>query len=126
MTKDAIESLDALHRLNLQTGISVETLSALRGVAKESGTDLDTVAGMVNKLEKNMLTFAQIAGALLIAGCAGFDRSNQVNYWTPYTSPGSALPSTSALVNYCDEKDESGLCKKWHYPGDEIRPMAKP
>ncbi len=56
----------------------------------------------------------------LFAGCA--NSPNQVNQWTPYTSPGSALPSPTALVNYCDEKDETGLCKKWHYPSDEIRP----
>lgn len=48
-----------LHRLALQTGITVETLSALRGIAKQSGSDLDTVAGAVNKLEKNMMIFAQ-------------------------------------------------------------------
>ena len=54
-----IEAEAALHKLNLQTGISVEMLSALRPIAKQSGTDFDTVADMVNKLEKNMLTFAQ-------------------------------------------------------------------
>ena len=59
MVSGAIESMDALHRLNLQTGITVETLSALRPIAKAGGTDLDTLAGMVNKLEKNMLAFAQ-------------------------------------------------------------------
>jgi len=57
-----IEAEASLHRLALQTGITVETLSALRPVAKEAGTDLDTAAGMVNKLEKNMLTFAQSGG----------------------------------------------------------------
>lgn len=57
-----IEAEASLHKLALQTGITVETLSALRPIAKQAGTDLDTVAGMVNKLEKNMLTFAQSGG----------------------------------------------------------------
>lgn len=54
-----IEAEAQLHRLNLQTGLSVDMLSALRPVAKAGGSDLDTLAGMVNKLEKNMLAFAQ-------------------------------------------------------------------
>lgn len=62
MIMGAIEGEAALHKLNLQTGISVELLSALRPVAKQSGTDIDTVAGMVNKLEKNMTSFAQTGG----------------------------------------------------------------
>lgn len=57
--KGGIEAEAQLHKLSLQTGITVETLSALRPIAKQAGTDLETVAGMVNKLEKNMLTFAQ-------------------------------------------------------------------
>jgi hypothetical protein len=57
-----ISSVAMLERLSLQTGITVETLSALRGVAAASGTSMDTVAGMVAKLEKNMLQFAQSGG----------------------------------------------------------------
>lgn len=59
MVNKAIETEAALHRLNLQTGITVETLSALSGIAKQAGTDLGDAAGLVNKLEKNMLSFAQ-------------------------------------------------------------------
>lgn len=62
MTKGAIEAEASLHKLALQTGLTVELLSALRPIAKQSGTDFDDVAGMVNKLEKNMLTFAQSGG----------------------------------------------------------------
>lgn len=59
MTNGAIESMAALHKLELQTGLSVEMLSALRPLAKQAGTDFEDAAGMINKLEKNMLTFAQ-------------------------------------------------------------------
>ncbi len=55
----------SLHRLSLQTGVAVETLSALRPVAKAAGTDLDTTATLVNRLEKNMLTFSQTGKGLM-------------------------------------------------------------
>ena len=73
-----------------------------------------------------MKTLIAIGTGILLSGCAGFDRANQVNQWLPYTSPGSELPSTSALFNYCDQKDEQGLCKKWHYGSGEIRPYDVP
>ena len=57
-----IASVAALERLSLQTGITVETLSALRPVAAAAGTNMDAVAGMVAKLEKSMLSFAQTGG----------------------------------------------------------------
>jgi hypothetical protein len=60
--ESGISSVAMLERLSLQTGITVETLSALRGVAAASGTGMDAVAGMVAKLEKNMLQFAQSGG----------------------------------------------------------------
>src|SRR5947209_7135608 len=55
MIRGSAEALDHLRSLSIQTGVTVETLSALKGVAKESGTNLDSAAGMVNRLEKNML-----------------------------------------------------------------------
>lgn len=54
-----IESVAMLERLSQRTGITVETLSALRSVAAASRTDMDSVAAMVGKLDKNMLEFAQ-------------------------------------------------------------------
>ena len=62
MVTGAAESMNALHELSLRTGATVEQLSALRGVAKAAGTDMDTVAGLTNKLEKNMLDFARGGG----------------------------------------------------------------
>jgi hypothetical protein len=55
MIRSSAEALDHLRQLSIQTGITVETLSALKGVAKAAGADLDTVAKSVNILEKNML-----------------------------------------------------------------------
>lgn len=57
-----IKAQASLKELSLQTGLSVEILSALRPVANQAGTTLENVAGMVNKLEKNMLAFAQSGG----------------------------------------------------------------
>ena len=62
MIKGATESMNALHELSLRTGATVEQLSALRGVAKAAGTDMDTVASLTNRLEKNMLEFARGGG----------------------------------------------------------------
>jgi len=49
-----IESAASLEKLSAQTGISVESLSALRNVAVLSGTDFGQVAGAVDKLSKSM------------------------------------------------------------------------
>lgn len=57
--ESGIESVAMLDRLAKSTGLTVETLSALRTVAAESHTNLDAVATMVAKLDKNMLDFAQ-------------------------------------------------------------------
>lgn len=56
--KGAISAEAALYDLHLRTGVTVETLSALKGVAKLAGTDLQTVGGYVNALEKTMGQFA--------------------------------------------------------------------
>lgn len=72
-----IEAEAMLHRLALQTGITVETLSALKGVAKLAGTDLDTVAAMVNKLEKAMAQFAQNGAAKTAAAFGQLGYSQQ-------------------------------------------------
>src|SRR4051812_42367898 len=60
LIRGSAEALDHLRTLSIQTGITVETLSALKGVAKASGQDLDNVARSVNILEKNM--FAAVNG----------------------------------------------------------------
>lgn len=50
-----IEATANLYKLSLQTGVTVESLSALRGVAKLSGTDMGDVATAMQKLSKNMV-----------------------------------------------------------------------
>jgi hypothetical protein len=51
--------------------------------------------------------------ALLLSGCDG---APPVYVGT---SPGSALPDQRGLtVNWCDERDTIGRCKKWHVESD--------
>ena len=56
MIDSAIEGKAKLYDLSLQTGISVEALSALGKVAKYSHTSLDDIAGASNKLSKALFT----------------------------------------------------------------------
>ena len=55
MIDSTISAAANLKHLSEQTGATVEGLSALRGVAKLSGTDIDTVGGAMNKLSKSMV-----------------------------------------------------------------------
>jgi SLT domain-containing protein len=54
MAKNSIAAADGLYDMSQKTGISVEVLSKFGKAAKLSGTDLDTVAGAIGKLGKNM------------------------------------------------------------------------
>ena len=62
MIEGTIQAEAELHKLAQRTGESVEMLSALRGIAKQSGTDMDAVAGMTQKLSKNLFEFANTGG----------------------------------------------------------------
>lgn len=62
MIKSTIEMEAHLYSLSVQTGLTVETLSGIKGLAKQAGMDLDSMASIVGKLEKNMLAFAQSGG----------------------------------------------------------------
>jgi len=62
MIKSTIDSMNELHKLALQAGVTVDALSALKTVAKLSGTDLETVAGGLGKLSKSMLETVQGTG----------------------------------------------------------------
>ena len=52
--KSGIVALDNLHDLSLKTGVAVETLSGFSLAAKESGTDLESLARSLNRLSINI------------------------------------------------------------------------
>lgn len=54
MVKGSIDAAEALHDLSIQTGASVEALSAMAEVGKYTDTSVQTIAGAMNKLAKNM------------------------------------------------------------------------
>lgn len=54
MVDDVIQAKVELQRLAIQTGASVESLSAIGAVAKITGTDIGTVATAINKMQKNL------------------------------------------------------------------------
>jgi hypothetical protein len=62
MVKGSIEAAAELDHLSKKTGAAVEALSALKGVAKLSGTDLDSVGTGLTKLSKSMLEATQGSG----------------------------------------------------------------
>ncbi len=62
--KSAIDMGDHINDLSKQTGVSVETLSKLSLAANQSGTDLDSVAQSINKMQKNISEGTDIFGQL--------------------------------------------------------------
>lgn len=81
MISGAIEGKARLYDLSLQTGISVEALSALGKVAKFSNTSLDEIAGASNKLSKALFTQNEDSkGAAQAIAALGlnFDRFKQM------------------------------------------------
>lgn len=54
MVQDSIDAVDALDDLSIQTGITVETLSALGDVGRISGVGLDTITGAVLRMGKGL------------------------------------------------------------------------
>jgi phage-related minor tail protein len=52
--KSGIDALDNLNDLSLKTGVAVETLSGFSLAAKQSGTDLESLGGALNKLSINI------------------------------------------------------------------------
>jgi hypothetical protein len=63
MVKETIEATAALEKMAQKTGASVEALSAIRGAAKLVGTDMESVAQGIGKLDKAMLEAATKGGA---------------------------------------------------------------
>jgi phage-related minor tail protein len=52
--KSAVDAADNINDLNKTTGIAVEKLAGLSLLAKQSGTDLESLATSVNKLSQNI------------------------------------------------------------------------
>ncbi len=52
--KNAIDAADKLNDLSKSTGLTVETLSGLDLVARQSGGDLESIAASINKLSVNI------------------------------------------------------------------------
>lgn len=60
--KGAIDAADELDELSQKSGATVESLSAMKGVAKIAGADMEQVAGGLAKLSKNMVEAANGSG----------------------------------------------------------------
>lgn len=58
MVQNTIHAGDAMYDLSQKTGVSVEALSKFKKAAATSGTDIDTVAKALNKLNKNIVDAA--------------------------------------------------------------------
>jgi hypothetical protein len=56
MVKGALDAGEALHDLSLQTGASVESLSAMVEIGRTTNTTAEDIGAMMNKLAKNMAT----------------------------------------------------------------------
>ena len=54
MIKGSIAAAEALHDLKMQTGASVESLSAMVAVGRTTGTTAETIGAAMNKLGKNL------------------------------------------------------------------------
>ena len=55
LMEKTIQAAAEMHRMAERTGVSAEALSALRGVAKMAGTDMNDVATALQKLSRNMV-----------------------------------------------------------------------
>jgi hypothetical protein len=49
-----IDAAESLHDLSIQTGVSVESLSALQAIGRTTGTSAETIGNAMNKLAKGM------------------------------------------------------------------------
>src|SRR5438094_534013 len=54
LVRGSIDAMDHLNDLSKTTNITVETLAGLKVAARQSGGDLDSIAGSINKLSVEM------------------------------------------------------------------------
>lgn len=55
LVKQSVDAADRLNELKAITGVSVQTLSALRLAAANSGIDIERLAGGINKMQRAMI-----------------------------------------------------------------------
>lgn len=74
LLQGAADAGEKLHDLASETGATVESLSALEAIGKYTDTTIDTIAGTMNKLSKNMATADEDAkGASAALKALGID-----------------------------------------------------
>lgn len=56
LVQQGIDAMDVLNDMAIATGVTVETLSALRDIGRMSGTSLESLTGAMAKLARNMST----------------------------------------------------------------------
>lgn len=80
--KSVADSQEALYKLSITTGETVERLAQLRSLAKTTGTDFDGVADAMAKLSRNMSTSgentATVSGAFKFLGISARDASGNL------------------------------------------------
>jgi hypothetical protein len=59
MIKTALDATEAFKDMSIQTGVSVERLSALAEVGRTTGTSADAISAAMNKLSKNLATTSE-------------------------------------------------------------------
>jgi hypothetical protein len=106
MVEGALHGVAALHDLSIQTGASVEQFSALVSVGKLTGTTGDEIAGMMNKLAKNMAVANEESkgtGQAIAALGLNFNDFNAM-------SPDEKLVTLAGAMNgFADGSDKSAV-----------------
>ena len=93
--KDSIDYADGLNDLSQKVGLTVETLGGLEYAAKQSGTDLDTIAKGAQKLAEKM---ADAAGG----NAAAKTTFENLGVSIKNTSDGSLKPLDDVLLQLAD------------------------
>lgn len=101
LVEKTIQAAAEMHRMAERTGVTVEALSALRGVAKMSGTNMDDVATAMQKLSRNMVEAQSGSGktaeAMKMLGISVQDSSGHLK-----TADQVTLEVAKSLAQYQD------------------------
>jgi hypothetical protein len=106
MIEGSLKAVAGLHELSIQTGATVESMSALIGVGKLTGTTGEDIAGMMNKLAKNMAVAneeSKGAGQAIAALGLNFEEFRAM-------SPDEKMVALAEAMNeYADGSDKSAV-----------------